>query len=98
MEEIAAEAKKESPGKTGAKEQDGLVDIREVKIDASLPAEERMRSFLHQIRDPCLFRYKDMIVEAVFMENGDTLTDRLKQAERFLASEGWTEGEEAYDG
>ena len=31
---------------------DGLVDLRDVKIDPSLPAEERMISFIKQIKNP----------------------------------------------
>ena len=36
--------------------QDGLVDIREIKIDPDQPLEERMRSYIEQVRDPYCFR------------------------------------------
>ena len=58
---------------------DDLVDIRDVKIDPSLPVEEKMRSYIQQIKNPCLYRYGDIIVRVSFANTKVTLADRLKQ-------------------
>lgn len=55
-----------------------LVDIREITIDPSLPKEERIASFVEQIRNPYRFRCGDFIVNASFPENGPTIEDCLK--------------------
>lgn len=41
---------------------DQLVDIRDVKIDSSLPTEERIKSFVEQIRDPYQFKIGSTVV------------------------------------
>jgi len=56
-----------------------LADIRNVHIDTSQPLEERRKSFLRQIKDPCLYRCDDVIIKATFARNGVTLKDRLRQ-------------------
>ena len=39
-----------------------LVDIRDVKIDRSLPSEERIKSFIEQIKNPYQFKVGDTVV------------------------------------
>ena len=39
-----------------------LVDIRDVVIDKSLPLEERVRSYVEQIKDPYCFKVGDVVV------------------------------------
>jgi hypothetical protein len=56
-----------------------LADIRNVKIDPSLPKAERQKSYLRQIKNPYLYRCGDMVVRVSFSNNGATLEDRLKQ-------------------
>ena len=58
---------------------DDLADIRDVKIDTSLPKEERMISFLKQIKNPYLYRCGETIVRVSFADNGVTLEECLKQ-------------------
>ena len=55
-----------------------LVDIRDVHIDTSLPKEERMRSFLKQIKNPYVFKYKDVVIKTSFANNGLTIEDCLE--------------------
>ena len=55
-----------------------LVDIRDVHIDTSLPKEERMRSFLKQIKNPYVFKYKDVVIKTSFVNNGLTIEDCLE--------------------
>lgn len=56
-----------------------LVDIRTVTIDMKLPKEQRIQSFLKQIKNPYLFRYGDIVIQSVFPETETTLDERLKQ-------------------
>jgi len=58
---------------------DELVDIRDVKIDPSLPVEEKKKSYLQQIKNPYLYRYDDTIIRISFANNGIKLKDLLVQ-------------------
>ena len=51
-----------------------LVDIRDVKIDRTLPTEERIRSFVEQIRDPYKFKVGDVVVKVSFANTQNTIT------------------------
>ena len=57
----------------------GLVDIRDISVDQSLPREERVAEFLRQIKNPCHFKCGKFTVHAQFAENGVSLEDCLKQ-------------------
>ena len=54
-----------------------LVDIRDVKIDRTLPTEERIRSFVEQIRDPYKFKVGDVVVKVLFANTQNTITDNF---------------------
>ena len=54
-----------------------LVDIRDVKIDRSLPSEERIKSFVEQIRDPYQFKIGSTVVHVAFANTQNTLTDNF---------------------
>ncbi len=56
-----------------------LVDIRDVHIDQNLSREERIRSFVKQIRNPYVFKCGDVIVKTVFAESGPTLDECMKR-------------------
>ena len=60
-----------------APEQEPLVDIREVKIDRSLPSEERIRSFVRQIKNPYRFKVGDTVVQVSFANTQNTITDNF---------------------
>ena len=53
----------------------GVVDIRDVKVDRSLPVEDRIRSYVEQVKDPYCFRVGDVKVRVSFASNGRTLND-----------------------
>lgn len=57
----------------------GLVDIRDVSVNQSLPREERIAEFLRQIKNPYCFKCGKFTVRAQFAENGVSLEDCLKQ-------------------
>lgn len=54
-----------------------LVDIREVKIDRSLPSEERIKSFIEQIKNPYQFKVGDTVVKVSFANTQNTITDNF---------------------
>lgn len=58
---------------------DELADIQDVEIDPSLPREERVKSFLKQIKNPYCYRCGDIIVRVSFANTEVTLEERMKQ-------------------
>ena len=52
-----------------------LVDIRDVVIDKSLPLEERVRSYVEQIKDPYCFKVGDVVVRVAYADKVKSLTD-----------------------
>lgn len=57
---------------------DDLVDIREVEINLELPKEERVKSFVRQIRNPYCFKVGNVVVKTTFADTDVTLDDRLE--------------------
>ena len=55
------------------------VDIRDVRIDGALPREERIRSFLEQVKDPYRFKVGDVTVHVSYSGENATLNDRFTQ-------------------
>ena len=56
---------------------DSLVDIRDVKIDRSLPVEERMKSYVEQIKNPYLFKVGNTIVRVSYANTEQTINDNF---------------------
>lgn len=61
-----------------------LKDIRDVKIDTSLTAEEKIREFVRQIGNPYCYRHGKFVVKLRYAENGSTLSERLESYLRSL--------------
>ena len=57
---------------------ENLVDIREVSVEKDLPKEQRIESFIRQIKNPYRFRCGDFVVNASFNGSGMTLEECLK--------------------
>ena len=57
---------------------DSLVDIRNVKIDTSLPVLERIKSYIEQVKNPYYFRVGDVAVHVSYSESGPSLQDILE--------------------
>ena len=57
---------------------DSLVDIRNVKIDTTLPVPERIQSYIEQVKNPYYFRVGDVAVHVSYSENGPTLQELLE--------------------
>lgn len=56
---------------------DQLVDIRDVKIDRSLPSEDRIKSFVEQIKNPYHFKVGSTVVRVAFADTKNTITDNF---------------------
>ena len=54
-----------------------LIDIRDVKIDKSLPIEERVRSYVRQIKNPYLFKVGNTIVRVSYADTDRTINDNF---------------------
>ena len=54
-----------------------LWDIRDVKINAGLPKEERILDFIRQIGNPYCYRHGDYVVKISFTDADVTLEERL---------------------
>ena len=56
---------------------ESLVDIRDVKIDRSKPVEERMKSYVEQIKNPYLFKVGNTIVRVSYANTQPTINDNF---------------------
>jgi predicted esterase YcpF (UPF0227 family) len=64
---------------TGNKEKiniNDLADIRDVVINPALNKEERIKSFVNQIKNPLCYKYGDYIVKISFSEDDERTIDR----------------------
>lgn len=52
-----------------------LVDIRDVVIDKSMTLEERVKSYVEQIKDPYCFKVGDVVVRVSYAGKDKSLTD-----------------------
>ena len=90
---VACDLRKESSERTGKEmmtleemkavdirivDPETLVDIRDVHIDRTLPKEERIKSFIRQIKNPYVYKCGDIIVKATFSDTDETLEDRME--------------------
>jgi|GEM_PF-1350447 len=56
-----------------------LVDIQSIKIDETLPVEEKKKEYRRQIKNPECFRYGDTIVRISYAKSGPSMKDLLQQ-------------------
>lgn len=56
-----------------------IINIEDIKVNAALPKEARIKQFVKEIKNPYRFMVDDMIVNVVFTDNQSTLQDRLQQ-------------------
>ena len=54
---------------------EALVDIRDVKINSDLPIEEKIKSFVEQVRNPYHFRVGKVKVRVSYADTDNTLND-----------------------
>ena len=54
-----------------------LVDVRDVKIDKTLPIDERIKSYVEQIKNPYLFKVGNTVVRVSYANTNRTLSDNF---------------------
>ena len=54
-----------------------LVDILDVTFTRTLPTEERIKSFVEQIKNPYQFKVGDTVVRVAFANTQNTITDNF---------------------
>ena len=54
-----------------------LVDIRDVRIDRSLPMEERVKSFVEQVKNPYTFKVGNTVVRVSYADTNKTMNDNF---------------------
>ncbi len=54
---------------------DALVDLRTVRINTGLPTEERIRSFIRQVKDPYHYKVGEVTVHVSYSPGGMTLDE-----------------------
>lgn len=56
---------------------DTLVDIRDVKIDGSSTLNERLKSYVEQVKNPYLFKLGNVVVRVSYANTQATLNDNF---------------------
>ena len=56
---------------------DSLVDIRDVRIDRSTSVEERMKSYVEQIKNPYMFKVGNTVVRVSYANTQATINDNF---------------------
>ena len=56
-----------------------LVDLRDVRIDESLPQPQRLLQLFRQIRNPYCYKCGELVIKESFSNNGKSMGDCLKQ-------------------
>lgn len=56
---------------------DSLVDIRDVRIDRSMSVEDRMKSYVEQIKNPYMFKVGNTIVRVSYANTQATINDNF---------------------
>lgn len=60
-----------------------LVGLRDVKIDQRLTKENRIKSYIKQVKNPYLFKVGDTAVRIRFTESGPSFEEKLLGIIRF---------------
>ena len=56
---------------------DSLVDIRDVKIDRSMSVEDRVKSYVEQIKNPYMFKVGNTVVRVSYANTQATINDNF---------------------
>ncbi|WP_092560278.1 DUF6870 family protein [Anaeromicropila populeti] len=58
---------------------DSLVDLLEVEIDETLSIDERIKSFIEQIKNPYCFKVGEVVVKIKYADTDVTLEQKIAQ-------------------
>ncbi len=54
-----------------------LVDIRDVKIDRSLSLDDRVKSYVEQVKNPYMFKVGSTVVRVSYADTDRTMNDNF---------------------
>ena len=57
---------------------DNLIDICNIKVDTSLPAEERIADYIRQIKNPYCYKCGDIVVKIKFADTDVTMEECME--------------------
>lgn len=60
-------------------ESDSIVDINEIKTDASLPPNERIEKYLQQVKNPYCYKVDDIVVLLDWIETENTIQNQMEE-------------------
>lgn len=84
QETLAARLKRMAQTDIRAVDRDTLVERSTVKLDPGLSREERILSFIEQIKNPYCYLDDGVVVKISFMDTDVTLEERLEEYVRNL--------------
>ena len=58
-------------------ELNGICDISGIKVDTTLPKDERICRYIREVGNPYLCRVGDTVVEIQFSNSGTSIQDRI---------------------
>lgn len=56
-----------------------LTDIRDIKINTTKPVQERIKSYIEQVKNPYCLIVDGMVVKMAFANTEKTMNDRIKE-------------------
>ena len=56
-----------------------LTDIRDIKINTKKPVQERIKSYIEQVKNPYCLIVDGMVVKMTFANTEKTMNDRVKE-------------------
>lgn len=56
-----------------------LTDIRDIKINTTKPVQERIKSYIEQVKNPYCLIVDGMVVKMTFANTEKTMNDRIKE-------------------
>jgi hypothetical protein len=62
----------------GTYDRDALIDIRDVRIDPDMPWAQRMQKYLHDIKNPYVYKCGDIIIREKHNPDGKTLDEAIR--------------------
>ena len=69
---------------TDKKMEEELVDIRNVKVDQKLSREDRVKSYVEQVKNPYYFKVGDVKVRVSYTDADRTLNDNFQNLVAFM--------------
>lgn len=60
-------------------DKDGLVDLRDIKINPNLSVEQRIKEFMDKVKNPYCFLVGDVVVKVAFNPEGKSFEENFEK-------------------